>query len=100
MVNLADFSALLMIFVGPFCGIDVARMHKAGTTAIIVFGLLGLVIGFGVAMLSSKLAYSILRSKKLPDRARHVFYMSVPVAGLLAVAVVSLLAGEIFYGWR
>ena len=100
MLNLADFTALLMILVGPFSGIAAAHAHKAGIVPIVLFGLVGLAIGFGVAMMSSKVAYSILRSKKLSSGVGLFFYSLVPFAGLLAVALAPFLLAGLFYGWR
>jgi len=100
MLNLADFSALLMVVVGPICGISAAHAHKAGIVSLVLFGLAGLAIGFGAAMMSSKFAYAILRSKKFSAGVGLFFYSLVPLAGLLAVGVATVLLADIFYGSR
>jgi hypothetical protein len=87
MLNLADFSSLLMIVVGPLCGVGAAHAHKAGGVSLAIFVLVGLAIGFGVAMASSKLAYSILNSKRFSAAVGLFFYSLVPIVGLFVVAL-------------
>jgi hypothetical protein len=96
MLNLADLFMLLMVLAGPLSGVGAAHAHKAGILSLVVFGLIGLAIGVSVAVMSSKLAYSILRSKQLPAGVGLLFYSLVPLAGLLVVVFVPILLAGIF----
>jgi uncharacterized membrane-anchored protein len=85
MLNWTDFSVLLMILAGPFSGVAAAHQHKAGVASLILFGVVGLAVGFGVGMISNKFAYRILRSKRLPEGLKFVAYMFTPMCSLLLV---------------
>jgi hypothetical protein len=98
MLNFADLSVLLMMLAGPFSGVVVAHQHKLGTPSLILFGLAGLVIGLGVGMLSSKVAYTILRSKKLPAGLQSIAYLFIPVFSLLLVLLAPALLAMVIYG--
>ncbi len=89
MLNWTDFSCLLMILAGPLSGVAAAHQHKAGVLSLILFGVVGLAIGFGVGMIliSSKFAYRILRSKMLPNGLKFAAYMLVPMCSLLLVVL-------------
>jgi hypothetical protein len=87
-----------MILVGPFSGVAAAHLHKAGVLSLILFGVVGLAIGLGVGMISSKFAYRILRSKMLPNGLKFAAYMFVPMCSLwLAALLPAMLAMMIWH---
>ena len=98
MLNWTDLCGLLMILAGPLSGVAAAHQHKAGPLSLIVFSVVGLAIGFGLGMLSSKLSYRILRSKTLPSGLRFVSYMLVPMASLFLVVLAPALLVMVVYG--
>jgi hypothetical protein len=98
MLNWTDLCGLLMILAGPFSGVAAAHQHKAGALSLILFGAVGLAVGFGVGKVSSKCAYRILGSKKLPAGLQFASYMLVPTISLLLVIVVPALLAMMIYG--
>jgi hypothetical protein len=98
MLNWADFSVLLMILAGPFSGVAAAHQHKAGVLSLILFGCVGLAVGFGIGQASSKLAYRVLGSKTLPAGLQFVSYMLIPMISLLLVILVPALLAMMIYG--
>lgn len=80
MLNWADLMSLVITLAGALGGVGGARGEKAGVLATILFGVGGLLVGLGGALLSTKFAYSALRSK-----GAGIFYMVVPMLFLFAV---------------
>jgi hypothetical protein len=74
-----------MMFAGPFIGVAAAHQHKAGVLSLILFGVVGLAVGFGVGMMSSKFAYRVLRSKALPHGLKFGAYMLISMCSLFLV---------------
>jgi len=87
-MNLPDFTFLLVVLVGPILGWGAAHGEKAGTGAIVLFTLGGLLLGLGMGGLSSKLSYSVLMEKKLSDGLRLFVSMLIPFLSLLVVLFV------------
>ncbi len=87
MLNLIALISLLSVLFGPASGFLAAHEAKAGTPAIYLFSIGGLLFGIGVAALSRKLAYGVFCAKTLPSPL-HIF---IPVAGLLLVIFVPFL---------
>jgi hypothetical protein len=100
MLNWADFSGLLMIFLGPLCGIAAAHSHKAPISSLIVFGFVGLCLGICGAAISIKLTDSIFRTKKLSAGVGGTLYMLVPCAGIFLVVIAPYILAGILYGWK
>ena len=98
MLNWAGFSGLMMILAGPFSGVAAAHQHKVGASSLILFGIVGLVIGFGISMASSKIAYRVLASKTLPAGLQFAAYMFIPMFSLLLVIFVPALLAIMVYG--
>ena|SRR6266487_4087316 len=98
MLNLADFSMLLMALIGPVSGLGAAHAHKAGVPALIVFGVGGLGLGIYLGMVANKCAYRVLDSKRLTAGSGFFAYMAIPLVGILVVALVPFLVAEIVYG--
>jgi|ERR1017187_438561 hypothetical protein len=98
MLNWTDLCGLLMILAGPCSGVAAAQQHKAGALSLILFGAVGLAIGFRVGMLSRKLSYRILGSKTLPAGLQFASYMLVPIVSLLLVILIPFLLAMIIYG--
>jgi|SRR5262245_50818149 len=96
MLNLTDLARLLMIVLGPLSGfaaahqVAAAHQHKAGIWSLILFGVIGLVIGVGAGEVSSKVAYRVLCSKTLPLGLALAIYILIPLVSLLLVAVAPL----------
>lgn len=98
MLNWTDLCGLLMILAGPLSGVAAAHQHKAGALSLILFAVVGLFIGLGVGIVSSKLAYRILGSKTLPSSLQFVSYMLVPMGSLLLVVLAPSLLAMVVYG--
>jgi hypothetical protein len=90
MLNLTDLARLLMIVLGPLSGVAAAHQHKAGLLSLILFGIIGLLIGVGVGEVSSKVAYRVLCANTLPLGLTLAIYMLIPLVSLLLVAVAPL----------
>jgi len=98
MLNLADFSMLLMVLIGPVSAAGAAHAHKASVLAIVLFGLSGLALGAVLSMVANKCAYRVLHSKRLPTGLSLGAYAAIPFLGILIVVVVPYLVAEIVYG--
>jgi hypothetical protein len=98
MLNWTDLCGLLMLLAGPVSGFGAAHQHKAGITSLVLFTIIGLIVGVGLGQVSSKLAYSVLRSKTLPGGLQFFVYMFVPMAFLFAVLLVPALLVMMIYG--
>ena len=98
MLNWRDLCGLLMLLAGPMSGFGAAHQHKAGIVSLVLFTVFGLIVGVGLGQVSSKLAYSVLRSKTRPDALRHYVYMFVPMVFLFAVLLVPALLVMMIYG--
>lgn len=98
MLNFADFSTLLMAFIGPVSGVCAAHAHKAGVPALVVFGVGGLGVGIFLGMAANKCAYRVLDSKRLTTASALFGYMAIPLIGILVVVLVPFLVAEIVYG--
>ena len=86
-MNWADMCFLMTILVGAMGGFVGARTAHAGvaTTVVCAFG--GLLVGFGLGAVSNLMAYSILRSKRLPVSGRATLYLLVPMLLMLGTVV-------------
>jgi hypothetical protein len=98
MLNLADGSLLLMVFIGPFVGIAAAHGHGASIPMLILFGVIGLATGVGFGAISNRMAYAFLRSKRLNSGISLLLYVSAPFVCILSVAFVPFLIAGAFYG--
>ncbi len=98
MLNLADFSMLLIALIGPVSAAGTAHAHKASVLAIVLFGLGGLALGVFLGMVANKCAYRVLDSKRLTAGSGFFLYMAIPLVGILVVALVPFLVAEIVYG--
>lgn len=98
MLNFNDLCVLLMILAGPVSGFCAAHAYKAGAAALLLFVLIGLSGGIGFGLVSSKLAYSVLDSKKRNVNMQLLLYMLIPFASLLAVIAVPALLAAMVYG--
>jgi len=98
MLNWTDLCGLLMLLAGPASGFGAAHQHKAAIVSLILFTIFGLIVGVGLGQVSSKLAYSVLRSRTGPDILRHYAYMFVPPVFLFAVLLVPALLAMMIYG--
>jgi hypothetical protein len=83
-MNWADLSSVLIIIACSTASFG--GMAKKGVTAGILAVVAGFLVGLGTAMLSSKCAYSILDSQKLPIGLAMPLYLFVPLV-LLFVGV-------------
>jgi hypothetical protein len=85
MLNWTDLCGLLMILAGPCSGVAAAQQHKAGALSLILFGAVGLAIGFRVGMLSRKLSYQIIglqdATSRIAVRQLHAGSYGFTVAG-------------------
>jgi hypothetical protein len=97
-LNLADFSMLLMTVIGPLSAFGAAHGHKAGLGAAVLFGLGGLGLGLSVGVTANKCAYRVLGSKKLNGGLAFLVYAAIPFIGILVVALVPFLVAEVIYG--
>ena len=92
-----DLSFLLMIVFGPICGFIAAQEHKGGTLSSILFALVGVAIGIGVAKVWGKFVCSVWSSKGL-RRAVQVFVcILTPFFGLLAIAFALFILARMLY---
>jgi hypothetical protein len=98
MLNLADFSMLLMALIGPLSAFTAAHAHKAGVSVAILFALGGLALGISLGRVTSKLAYRVLDSKGLHGGLAFFAYLAIPLVGILAVTLAPFLVAEIIYG--
>jgi hypothetical protein len=98
MLNWTDLSVLIMLVMGPFSGLCAAHQHKAGITSLVLFTIVGLIVGIGLGQVSRKLAYSVLRSKTFPGGLQFFVYMFVPMAFIFAVLLVPALLAMMIYG--
>ena len=95
LLNIANFSLLLMVLAGAFSGLGAAHAHKAGVPAAILFAFGGLALGILLGLASSKFA---LDSKRLHAGVGLLVYIAIPLVGLLAVALVPFLVARIVLG--
>jgi hypothetical protein len=98
MLNWNDLSVLLMVLAGPLSGVAAARHYHAGVGSLILLGVVGLVVGFGIGMASSKMAYRVLDSKTMPAGLQSSAYAFVPMLSLLLVMLVPPLLAMMIYG--
>ncbi|MGP8201933.1 MAG: hypothetical protein ACLQU4_20775 [Limisphaerales bacterium] len=91
MLNLQDFCCLLMIPVGAISGIVNAHDMKAGTLAIILFGFIGLLLGFGAAFGTAALC-----KRHVPS----IVYRLMPIFGIFAAGAAPSLLVLIIYGHK
>lgn len=99
MLNWADFSVLLMVLIGPISAFAAAKQLKAETSSAIFFSFIGVAVGLGVGWLVNKLAYATLESKKLPEGWKALFYLLIPIFGIFAVVLITVLWAKAYY-WR
>jgi hypothetical protein len=97
-VNWADLSSLLILLAGPFGAVAAAHQQKLGLFWLILFGVVGLAFGLGASMASSKLAYRILFSTRLPTGLQLATYLLVPMIFLLLVLLTPILLVIVIYG--
>jgi hypothetical protein len=95
MLNWADFSGLVIIFAATLCGFGAAHAHKAGKISLVIFTVVGFVIGLGFAVASKKLAYSALRARG----SVHGVYMIVPMLFIVAAFSLPWLIAMLIYGY-
>jgi hypothetical protein len=98
MLNWTDLCGLLMILAGPVSAVATALQHKAGAASFMLFGVVGLAVGFQVGKVSSKLSYRILNSKTLPAGLQFAGYMLVPMISLLLVILIPVFLVTMAYG--
>lgn len=98
MLNWTDLSVLMMALAGPFIGAAAAHQHRAGIWSLILFGIVGLAVGVGVGIASSKCSYSVLDSKKVPAGLQFTAYLLIPALSLLLVILVPFLLAMIVFG--
>jgi hypothetical protein len=94
-LNLQDFSCLLMIPIGAISGIANAHDMKAGTLAIILFGFIGLLFGFGAAFGTAALCKRPWK-KNVPS----IVYRFMPLFGILSAGTAPNLLVLIIYGHK
>jgi len=87
-----------MIVTGPVCGFAAANSHQAGWVTIGIFVVGGLLVGFGTGTGSGKLAYVVLSESRLPEIARLVLYLLIPVVGLFVVIIIPFIVASLVYG--
>jgi disulfide bond formation protein DsbB len=90
MLNLQDFSRLLMIPIGAISGLGAAHESKAKTLTIVIFALIGLLLGFGVAWMSSQFERRYLVGGNHPLVYRFIPFVWI-VAAWLAPALLALM---------
>jgi hypothetical protein len=79
MLNLQDFTRLLVMPIGALSGLGSARDMQAGVLAIVLFTVGGLFLGVGVSWLSFKF------ERRFFVRGRHPFgYMFSPLIWIFA----------------
>ncbi len=100
MLNLADFSFLLMILAGPVSGFAAAQARHAGPLPDVLFALAGLAIAVSVGSAAKKFAYSTLNSKKLPAAVGLLVYTLIPLLALFTVILLPCLLVELIYAKR
>jgi hypothetical protein len=98
MLNLADFSMLLMAIIGPVSAFGAAHGHKASVPALIVFAVGGLALGLSFGIAVNKFAYRVLNSKTRNGGLALLAYMTVPLLGIVTVGLVPFLIAQIIYG--
>ena len=98
MLNLADFSVLLMLLVGPLTGFAAALAYKASTASAILFAFMGIAVGLGVGRLIHKYAYAVLNSKKISEAMKFFIYSLIPILGLLTVVGGTIILAWAYYG--
>jgi hypothetical protein len=98
MLNWADLTCLLILLAGPFGAIAAARQKEVGVLWLILFGLVGLALGLGASMASSKVAHRILTSNTLPSGIVFASYLLVPMVVLLLVLLAPILLVIVIYG--
>jgi hypothetical protein len=99
MLNWADLTAALMILAGTFSAVAAARQQKVGIVSVVLFGVVGLAIGLGGGMASSKMAYRILYSTRLPTGLQFASYLLVPMIFLAMVISAPILLVMVIYEW-
>lgn len=97
MLNWTDLCGLMMLLVGPASGFAAAHQHQAGIAPLVLFTIIGLIVGICLGQVSGKLAYSVLDSENWPDALRFCVYMFIPTAFLFAVPLVPALLAMMIY---
>lgn len=90
-INLADFCTLITPLVGGLGSLVAAKIAHVPVAATVLCVLGGLVLGFGIAVASHRLTYTILDSKKLPDAAVDYLYTIVPQLSVVGTLVLAML---------
>jgi len=88
---------LLTIFIGTVNGFGAAFAQKVGWGVVTSFTIGGLLLGIGVGFIFSKMAYALLRSKRLPGTAQTILYIFTPFAGLLVVVFIPVFLADVIY---
>ena len=97
MLNLQDFCLLLSIPIGAVSSMVNAHDMKAGTLAIILFGFVGSLLGFGGAAGIAALSFKLRRHwKKMPS----IIYGFLCFFSILAAGGVPNLLVLIIYGHK
>ena len=95
MLNWADFSRLLMIFIGALSGFGSARDMKVGILATILFTIGGLVLGFGMSWVSFNF------ERRFLFRGKHPFvYFFIPFVWIFAAWLAPVCLALIVYGHK
>jgi MFS family permease len=84
MLNWADLTGLLITLTGAIGAALGAAAEKAAWWVVILFALGGLLVGFVVGRLSSRLAYWILKQES-KHAGLGIVYMIIPMPFLLGV---------------
>lgn len=92
MLNLADLTSLLVVAACSLSAAVCAHSAKASWRITALFAVAGLIVGVGFAMLSSRLAYRILKNESVSSLALYLLIPAIAIsASVSAVVGVSLL---------
>src|SRR5437660_2280644 len=97
MLNLADFGMLLATVVGAFAGVGAARERGIGWP-VMVFALLGLIVGAAIGIAGNKLSYAALSRCSAPTGQREtarnyafaLLYLLSPLLSMAAAAAATV----------
>jgi len=95
MLNLQDFSRLLMMPIGALSGFGSARDLKAGVSAIVLFTFAGALLAFGLMWVSFK-----FERRFLVRGSRPFVYLFSPLVWLFAAWLTPALLALFIYGHK
>ena len=92
-VNWADLTCMIIVFVptvmGAAFGAKDSKSVATTTLRVVCGGSIGLVVGFAGALVSRRLAYSVLNSKRLGGVIQLIAYSLLPLPFMIGITMLA-----------